>query len=207
MTWTRLGEEFAYEARDLTDAEFRTHVEALVWSNWRGLDLLVPRRDLRRLAYSPDAEAAADGLVAKGWWEDRGDCWYVGLRFPEWQPKRAAIEQRREASALTARRWRMHKAGDYSVWPAPPDACELCGQTGGRIVWEHCHAHNEHRGWTCDGCNAILREVDKRPDAEQVWKLAGEHVWLYWLRCGQCAERKTASPFTFPAMTDDPEST
>jgi Recombination endonuclease VII len=199
---TRLGDDFAYEARNLTDAEFRTHVESLVWSNSRGLDLLVPKRDLKRFAYSPDAGTAADGLVGKGWWADRDECWYVGLRFPEWQLERAAVEQRREAGALYARRHRMHKAGDYSLWGPPPAACELCGQRGGRIVWEHCHAHNHHRGWTCDRCNAVLREVDKRPDDARTWEQAGEQVWLYWLRCGECASRPTASPFAFPADAD-----
>jgi Recombination endonuclease VII len=202
VTQTRLGENFPYEARGLTDAEFRTHVEALVWSNWRGLDLLIPKCDLRRLAYSPDAETAVAGLIAKGWWADRGDCWYVGLRFPEWQIERAAVEQRREAGALYSRRHRMHKAGDYSAWGPPPAACELCGQSGGRIVWEHCHAHNHHRGWTCARCNAILREVDKRPGTVRVWEQAGERVWLYWLRCPQCAGRQTASPFAFPGAAD-----
>jgi hypothetical protein len=202
MTWTRLGDDFSYEARGLTDAEFRTHVEALCWSNQRGLDLVVPKRDLRRFGESADIEVASAGLVAKGWWEDRGDYWHIGLRFPEWQVERAVVEQRREAGALYSRRHRMHKAGDYSVWEAPPDACELCGQGAGRIVWEHCHAHNEHRGWLCDHCNAILREVDKRPDAAHVWERVGEQVWLYWLRCGQCAGRQTASPFAFPPQND-----
>lgn len=115
VTWTKLGDEFSDEARDLNDAEHRTHVDALGWSNRRGLDLLIPKRDLRKFGESPDAEAAASGLVAKGWWADRGDCWYVGLRFPEWQLERAVINQRREASALRMRRSRLHKAGDHSL--------------------------------------------------------------------------------------------
>jgi hypothetical protein len=202
VTWTKLGSEFAYQARDLTDAEHRTHVDALGWSNERGLDLVIPKRDLRRFGDSPDAAAAPDGLISKGWWEDRGDCWYIGLRFPEWQLERAVIRQRREATALRGRRARMHKAGDYSAWPPPPDACELCGRGEVRIVFEHCHAHNRHRGWTCDRCNAVLREVDRRPDVIRVWEWAGEQAWLYWLRCPQCACRETASPFPFPAAAD-----
>ena len=202
MTWTKLGDEFSDEARDLNDAEHRTHIDALGWSNRRGLDLLIPKRDLRRFANSPDAEAAVVGLIAKGWWTDRGDCWYVGLRFPEWQIERAVIEQRREAGALYSRRHRMHKAGDYSAWGPSPTACELCGQSGGKIVWEHCHAHNHHRGWTCSRCNAILREVDKRSDTVRAWEQAGKQVWLYWLRCPQCAGRRTASPFALPGTAD-----
>lgn len=115
MTWTKLGDEFSDEARDMTDAEHRTHVDALGWSNRRGLDLLVPKRDLRKFAESPDAEEAVRGLIAKGWWADRGDCWCVDLRFPEWQLERAVIKQRRDASALRMRRSRLHKAGDHSL--------------------------------------------------------------------------------------------
>ncbi len=115
MTWTKLGDEFSDEARDLTDAEHRTHVDALGWSNRRGLDLLIPKRDLRKFGESPSAAEAADGLVAKGWWADRGEYWYIGLRFPEWQLERAVITKRREASALRMRRSRLHKAGDHSL--------------------------------------------------------------------------------------------
>jgi hypothetical protein len=95
VTWTKLGDEFPDEAHDLIDAEHRTHVDALCWSNRRGLDLYVPKRDLRRFAESPDAETAVKGLIVKGWWEDRGDSWYIGLRFPEWQRERAQVEHRR----------------------------------------------------------------------------------------------------------------
>ena len=115
MTWTKLGDEYGDETRDLTDAEYRTHTDALGWSNRRGLDLLVPKRDLRKFGESPDAEAAPDGLIAKGWWEDRGDCWNIGLRFPEWQLERAVVKQRKEMNALRVRRSRMHKAGDHSI--------------------------------------------------------------------------------------------
>lgn len=115
MTWTKLGDEFGDEARDLTDAELRTHIEALGWSNRRGLDLHIPKRDLNRFAESEQAGEAVTGLLVKGWWEERGDDWYVGVKFPEWQLERAVVEQRREASALRMRRSRMHKAGDHSI--------------------------------------------------------------------------------------------
>jgi hypothetical protein len=114
VTWTKLGDEFPDEARDLSDAEFRTHVEALCWSNRRGLDLLVPKRDLRRFAESPDAPGAAASLVARGWWEDRGGAWHVGGRFAEWQPGRVAIDERKVLARERQRRHRAHRAGDHS---------------------------------------------------------------------------------------------
>jgi hypothetical protein len=114
VTWTKLGDEFPPEARGLTDAEFRTHVEALGWSNTRLLDLLIPKTEVRRFAESPAAQDAPGGLVAKGWWEDRGDDWYIGLRFPEWQRDRQQVEHRRAYLAEAQRRRRAHKAGDHS---------------------------------------------------------------------------------------------
>ena len=115
VTWTKLGDEFSDEARDLTDAEYRTHSEALIWSNRRGLDLLIPKRDLKKFAESADAEDAVGGLIAKDWWADEGDRWNVGLRFPEWQLERVVVQQRKEANALRVRRSRLHKAGDHSI--------------------------------------------------------------------------------------------
>lgn len=115
MTWTKLGDEFSDETRDLTDAEVRTHLDALIWSNRRGLDLHIPKRDLRRFAESPAAGDAVTGLAVKGWWEDRGDSWYIGVRFPEWQLERAVIDKRRDAAALRKRRQRLHEAGDHSL--------------------------------------------------------------------------------------------
>ena len=123
MTWTKLGDEFGPESAGLTDAEFRTHVEALIYSNWRLLDLHVPKSEVRRFAGSADAEAAVDGLVVKGWWDDRGDAWHVGVRFGEWQRDRAQVEARRAYLAEAQRRSRSHKAGDHSL--CLPGRCSL----------------------------------------------------------------------------------
>ena len=115
MTWTKLGDEFGPEARDLTDAEFRTHVEALCWSSWRLLDLHVPKRDVPRFAESQDAGGAVEGLAVKGWWQDRGDVWYIGVRFAEWQLEREEIERKRADGRLRKRRQRAHEADDHSL--------------------------------------------------------------------------------------------
>lgn len=114
VTWTKLGDEYPAAARCLTDAEFRTHTEALCWSSWRLLDLRVPKADVRRFAESPDAEIAVDGLVDKGWWADDGDAWDIGLHFPEWQQDRAQVEHRRAYLAEAQKRSRLHRAGDHS---------------------------------------------------------------------------------------------
>jgi hypothetical protein len=115
MTWTKLGEEFPDEARGLTDAAFRTHVEALCWSNRRGLDLRIPRRDLRRFAETDDPDTAVKVLIDCGWWKDDGDAWLIDGKFPDWQIESAVIAQRREAAALRVKRHRLHKIGDHSI--------------------------------------------------------------------------------------------
>lgn len=115
MTWTKLGDEFPAEARDLTDAEYRTHVDALGWSNFRLLDLAIPKRDLLRFAETADPEQAAKGLVSKGWWADAGDAWMIGMIHPEWQLERSVVLKRRELAALRQRRSRLHRAGDHSL--------------------------------------------------------------------------------------------
>ena len=119
VTWTKLGDEWPIEARDLTDAEYRTQVDALCWSNLRLLDSLVPKRDVRRFAETDDPGTAVKGLVVKGWWENRGDSWYIGLRFPEWQLEREQVEARKADNRLRQKRSRLHKVGDHSL-------CERC---------------------------------------------------------------------------------
>jgi hypothetical protein len=115
VTWTKLGDEFSDEARDLSDAAYRTHVDALCWSNRRQLDLVIPKRDLRRFGETDDPDTAAKELVHGGWWEDRGDAWWIGCRFADWQQESVVIAKRREQSATTTRRSRLHKVGDHSL--------------------------------------------------------------------------------------------
>lgn len=114
MTWTKLGDEFGPESAELTDGEFRTHVEALIYSNWRLLDLYVPKAEVRRFAGSADVSADIDGLIAKDWWKDAGPNWYIGMRFAEWQRDRAQVETRRAYLAEAQRRKRAHESGDHS---------------------------------------------------------------------------------------------
>jgi hypothetical protein len=115
MTWTKLGEEWSDAARDLPDAAYRTHVDALCWSNRRGQDLQIPKRDLKRFAETDDPDTAVKNLIAAGWWQDCGDSWFIGMQFADWQLESTVVTKRREQSALTTRRNRMHQAGDHSL--------------------------------------------------------------------------------------------
>lgn len=110
MTWTKLGDEFVDDAADMTDAAVRTHVEALAWSNRRLLNLIVPKRDLRRFAFSTDVEKAVEELVNHGWWEDRGRAWFLAYR-QEWQQTREQVEARRESNL----RAQWHRRGRHDL--------------------------------------------------------------------------------------------
>lgn len=115
MTWSKFGEEFGDAARDLSDAAFRTHVEAVMWSNRRLLDLVIPRKDVKRFAETDSPDDAIAELVFTGWWQDVPDGWYIGCRFSEWQLESAVVEVRRDQAAQRQRRHRMHAAGDHSL--------------------------------------------------------------------------------------------
>jgi hypothetical protein len=117
MTWTKLGAEFPDAAATLADAAFRTHVEALCWSNRRLLDQVIPKRQLHRFTESEHGSAAVTELVATGWWEDRGDTWFIGVHFADWQRDRVQVENNRKRNAEEQRRSRRHKLGDHSLCP------------------------------------------------------------------------------------------
>jgi hypothetical protein len=115
VTWTKLGDEFAGETARLSDAAFRTHVEALIWSNHRLLDLMIPQRDVRRLAETLDMDEAVKELIESGWWEERGDAYWIGCRFPHWQQDKVQIDHRRAMWAEDQRRSRRHRLDDHSL--------------------------------------------------------------------------------------------
>lgn len=149
-TYTRFGDEFAYDSRDLTDAEFRTYGEALMWSNERGLDLYVPKRNLHRFAGSPAATEAAAGLVAKGWWEDRGDRWYIGLYHPEWHPTREQVQRERAANTRRQALWRDEEIRQ-AVRERDADLCRYCGCA---VRW----------GGVCATNSGVFEHVDPEGD-------------------------------------------
>lgn len=115
MTWTKLGDEFLDAALDLSDAAHRTHTEALMYSNRRLLDLVVPKRELRRFAGTADPDAAAAELAEAGWWQDAGESWWIGCRFAHWQQDRVQIENKRKGWAERQRRQRRHRLDDHSL--------------------------------------------------------------------------------------------
>lgn len=74
MTWTKLSDDFGDDCYQLSDAAFRLHVEGLLWSNRKLVDLKLDKAVLQRWATRP--EAAAE-LVDRGWWTDEGDHYLI----------------------------------------------------------------------------------------------------------------------------------
>lgn len=119
MNWTKFGDEYPVEARELTDAEWRTHGEALMWSNLNGLDLRIPKNHVRRFAEtSVPIDIVTAGLEDKGWWRSEGREWYIGIVHPEWQSSSEGLRIDRDKAAARMRRVRRHNKGDHSLCTA-----------------------------------------------------------------------------------------
>ena len=123
MTWTKFGDEYPAEASELTDAEWRTHGEALMWSNSRLLDFHIPKKHVRRFAETDeDIDTVIAGLVARKWWRDDGATWFIGIIHPEWQRDADEVRAIRAKDAARQKRNRRHRAGDHAL--CTPDTCQ-----------------------------------------------------------------------------------
>lgn len=80
MTWAKFGTQFTSECaeRGLTDAEFRTHAEAIIYLyEVESMDLHIQKHLVRRWAGSDYYEEAIHGLVQKGLWAPNGNGYRV----------------------------------------------------------------------------------------------------------------------------------
>lgn len=94
MTWTKLSDDFSDDCWELSDAAFRLHVEGLVWSGRKLLDLRLAKEDVVRWAKRP---GAADELVAAGWWHNEGEYYFI-VHHGAYQRSRDQVVQRQESS-------------------------------------------------------------------------------------------------------------
>jgi hypothetical protein len=110
VTWTKLGDEYGDDCRDLSDAAFRTHTEALIWTMRRETGGHITARDVTRFAESPHAEMSVSELVNCGWWSVEGQGYRIHHHM-EHQPEPDLLAKRREMTADRVRRHRRKKAG------------------------------------------------------------------------------------------------
>jgi hypothetical protein len=100
MTWTKLGDEYGDQLWELSDAAFRLHTEALIWSNRRHLDGRLDKAEIRRWAKRPEA---VDELLKRGTWEDQGE-YYQIIHHLGWQRTRAEWLHLSEVNARNRRK-------------------------------------------------------------------------------------------------------
>jgi hypothetical protein len=130
VTWVKLSDDFAEKAArsGLSDAAFRTHIEALLWTMRRETGGWIRARDIPRFAETKDPEAAVIDLVSAGWWhhpagDDRyphddpdydpgadPDLFRIVANMDD-QPEPEVIEARRRKTAERVRKLRRRQAG------------------------------------------------------------------------------------------------
>jgi hypothetical protein len=100
VTWTKLSDDFSDDCWQLSDAAWRLHVEGLIWSNRKLLDLRLAKDEMRLWAKRP--EVAAE-LVASGYWQDRGTD-YVIVHHGAYQRTRDAVLKQQQANRSNGRK-------------------------------------------------------------------------------------------------------
>lgn len=112
MTWTRLSDNFDGLSIELSDAAFRTHVLALVWSNRTLTNGRLPARALGQVNGTP--EIAAE-LETAGFWAAIEGGYQVDWADQE-QAEQVQARKSRNAQANKAYRERrdLHSVGDHS---------------------------------------------------------------------------------------------
>ena len=115
MVWLKLSDDFALRLsrKRISDAAFRTHIEALSWTMSRESGGAIDAIDIRRFADSEQAQDAVRELLEKGIWceekreEDGAERHYFRLiTGMEDQPTPEQIETTRAANALRQRQMR-----------------------------------------------------------------------------------------------------
>lgn len=115
MTWTKLSDAFGDECASLSDAAFRTHVEALLWIMRRETGGVISDRDVLRFAETENPDEAIAELIACGFWtrstrRTRGVTYHV-MHHMEHQDDPELTRVRREKAAERSRNWRRKRAG------------------------------------------------------------------------------------------------
>jgi hypothetical protein len=104
VTWTKVDDDTIDRLWDLSDAAFRLHVSALIYSGRRLLDGWIPASRIAGLIPRFD-QGALNELVRGGYWRRAKGGWQLvdGLKD---QPTKAVVLERREATKERLERWR-----------------------------------------------------------------------------------------------------
>lgn len=110
MTWLKLSDDFSDECAELSDAAYRSHVEALGWCMRRETGGLLTKRDIRRCLETEDPWAAVDELLEAGFWVREGESYRI-VHHINHQPEPDVLARRRERAAERQRKQRRKQAG------------------------------------------------------------------------------------------------
>lgn len=112
MSWAKLSDDYSDDCWTLSDAAFRLHTEALVWSARKLLDCVIPKPDLRRFAKNIEA---LQELLDTGFWQEQGDN-YVIRHHSMYQRLREDVVAQQEANKANGRKGgRPRRAGREDV--------------------------------------------------------------------------------------------
>jgi hypothetical protein len=102
VTWSKLSDDYGDDCETLSDAAFRLHTEAIVWSNRKLLDCRIPRSDVRRFARDPEG-AALPELVAAGFWQLDGD-FVILIHHAAYQRFRSSVVNQQAQNAANGKK-------------------------------------------------------------------------------------------------------
>jgi hypothetical protein len=107
-----LSDDFAEDCvrAGLSDAAFRTDVEALTWTMRRETDGYLDKIDIRKAIETVNVAAAIAERLAVGFWQQT-EHGYIVKHHMEDQPEPEIIAKRRDLAAERARKSRRKKAG------------------------------------------------------------------------------------------------
>ena len=121
MTWTKLSDDFSDDCWRLSDAAWRLHVEGLLWSNRKLVELVLLKEEMRLWAKRPDA---AQELVDCGWWEDHGDR-YIIVHHACYQRSREAVLNQQAANRRNGKKGgRPSREQVADLYPTEPPETE-----------------------------------------------------------------------------------
>jgi hypothetical protein len=104
MTWTKLSDDFSDDCDELSSDAFRLHVEGLIRSNRKLLDLRLDKSKIARWVWNYEAAlTAVQELLEIGWWTDEEDH-YLIRHHGVYQRTREQVLRQQEVNQRNGRR-------------------------------------------------------------------------------------------------------